>query len=325
MKINESQIRNIVEEYHSDALERARDARHLQHAPKTVEKDPLAVVIEAILQVSHLTPPLQTGETAAVTLSRPKTAALIFDRVWGQPNDIGFALEAPLELAMYLPSLLDLLADPKSRKEPSNPSEDPPALIAQISSEKILAEIYRRAGLHVVPVFENATFRKTEYTHGNQAVLLHTIDNLDIIDEQSLEWDQVHEIRKDQPSRIALRNLSHWLDKEMVGQPANYISDELALRLDNYQRAVRKHGVKTVVGALQQVITPQYLAGASAVGAAVDFIMKQPFFSLLASGAVVLAGATLSLAEILLRREDVDLEHREVLYIYNLKKRREKR
>ena len=140
-----------------------------------------------------------------------------------------------------------------------------------------------------------------------------------IVDEDRLAWEQVQEFRRDARAHSAYRMFVHWLDGEMVGKPATFVADEIAARLERYDWALRKHGIETVTGALERTIQPGLLAGASAVGASLQFITTQPVWSLLAAGSFVVGGACLSLAKVLLARKDVELAHREIAYVQHAK------
>jgi hypothetical protein len=43
-----------------------------------------------------------------------------------------------------------------------------------------------------------------------------TLENLQIVDEKGLSWDQVVSFREDTEARKKYRRFLHWLDKEMV-------------------------------------------------------------------------------------------------------------
>ncbi|MEA2465378.1 MAG: hypothetical protein QOJ98_3125 [Acidobacteriota bacterium] len=60
----------------------------------------------------------------------------------------------------------------------------------------------------------------------------------------------------------------HWLDNEMRGRTAAFIADELAIRLEDYEWSLRKHGIATVTGTLEHLLDAKFLGAGSAVVAA---------------------------------------------------------
>ena len=178
-----------------------------------------------------------------------------------------------------------------------------------------LAGDYRRRGARVSPLYDSVAKRDTEYNPGDQAAIVAIAEGLLVADEDRLAWEQVLEFRRDASAHSAYRMFVHWLDAEMVGKPATFVADEIAARLERYDWALRKHGIATVTGALERTIQPGLLAGASAVGASLQFITTQPVWSLLAAGSFVIGGACLSLAKVFLARKDVELAHRDIAYV----------
>jgi hypothetical protein len=60
--------------------------------------------------------------------------------------------------------------------------------------------------------------------------------------------------------------------------------------------------------------------GTSVTSAAIDFVTKEPMWSLLAAGGLIIGKASLSLAKILLRREDIRHTYSEISYVHEIRK-----
>ena len=76
-----------------------------------------------------------------------------------------------------------------------------------------------------------------------------------------------------------------------------------------------------MIGALERLVAPGLLTGASAVGAAMQFVMSQPVWSLMAAGGLLIGGAALSLGKVALARKDITMGHREIAYVHDIKRR----
>jgi len=171
------------------------------------------------------------------------------------------------------------------------------------------------------PLYGSTEARDAEYRSGDYGVIIAIADNVMVVNEDSLKWDQVKEFRLDTVARKAYRRFIHWLDKEMSGKPAVFVADEIATRLDRYTWALQKHGIETVTGVLDRTIKPATIASASALGVTLQFFMNQPIWSLLASGGLLLGSAALSLSKVALARKDIEMNHTEIAYVHQVKTR----
>jgi hypothetical protein len=53
----------------------------------------------------------------------------------------------------------------------------------------------------------------------------------------------------------------------MSGKPIEYVTDALGNRLEDYQRSLKKHGIATLLGTLQDLLDPKFLMALSSAGA----------------------------------------------------------
>ncbi len=260
------------------------------------------------------------GETVAIS-RKPKTTALCYDRLWSPLNDVvpepvrcwggtvgeHLALSGlvsmydklltreesdgrarphtrcPFEQSLYdhvAPMLksgpyeLELAGTPKSEAEFVDGFE--------LSMRAIAESFARTHGSAMVPVFGSAQERDRVYTHGDRTAVLSALMDLQLADEESLPWDQVLTFRADNESRRKYRRLLHWLDGSMLGKSQPFIEDEISQRLEDYERALKKHGIKTVIGTIEEALDGKYILGAGAFA-----LVGHPILAVLATGLLV--------------------------------------
>lgn len=73
------------------------------------------------------------------------------------------------------------------------------------------------------------------------------------------------QFRDDEDSQGKYKRFTHWLDKNMVGKSQSFIEDEISIRLENYEQALKKHGIKTILGTIQEALDGKYLLSAGAL------------------------------------------------------------
>lgn len=281
---------------------------------------------------SRISLPLEPHEKAIVTLAEPKSAALFADRVWSvgyvgnQHEDINLTFGWEVAYDVRLRALFDLgvleaEADGTMHEITNAPPASPNFTKWLGSVSQDLAAQYRIRGANVSPLYDSAAARDAEYARGDRAVLLAIADGVMVVDENALTWDQVRQFRQDSEARASYRRFVHWLDREMVGKSATFVADEISSREERYKWALRKHGIDTVVGALERAIAPSTLASASAAAAAIQFVMNQPLWSLLAAGGLALGSGAISLAKVALAHEDIKHANQEISYVQEVKRR----
>jgi hypothetical protein len=131
----------------------------------------------------------------------------------------------------------------------------------------------------------------------------------------------VIEFRRDSEAKKKLRRFRHWLDRDLVGKSVQYVADEIAGRLEDYEWALEKHGIQTVTGTLSDLLDPKVLGGglvalvggAAAVG---------EFWGAVAATGVLAGKATLSCASRLIDLHDAGRgPNAEVAFVHELKKK----
>jgi hypothetical protein len=238
----------------------------------------------------------EAAETVAVTLDNPKTGALFFDRLWyapcmedGPPNEVMVWGATDVEI---WPIVIGLALAP------------PNPLSLRMRD----------------PMYESADACVREYRVGETETIVTAVENLGIVNEARLDWQQVMDFRNDPDAKIRLRRMRHWFDFELVGKPMSYVTDAIATRLDDYEWALKKHGIETVTGSLSEVLDVRFLSAASAAMAGLA-VAGGPSWAAIGAAGLLLGKATLSVTTKL-----VDLEDRkrgkgsEVAFIHELKR-----
>jgi hypothetical protein len=273
-------------------------------------------------------PSLAPNESPAVALRSPKTAALFFDRVWGGldmeiPRHIAFwgagsnmEIGIAAMLAMMTPAADDRSADSTERDPEMNANAD--AHIPD-ATRVIAEEVSAARSSAVIPVYSSNEDRDREYAAGDRAALVAIVDDLQVVSEHDLTWEQVVALRADHQSRFHLLRMRHWLDREMAGKSRSFVEDEIALRLYNYERALQEHGVSTVIGTLASTLDSKVLLGGPAAIAARSYAGIGAW-ALFAGAGIVVSKVAIHFAEQMLSYGELR-EGSEICFLAAIKRR----
>jgi len=313
------------------------------------ERTKLAVSLAHHLD-THFGPVLPSSmETCAAAGSNSKTAALFFDRVWAPPN--GGGLEVPPDILFFGGSepeqfmaaaniisktypvsdenFIRCLGDPlitKHIRSAFGGRTDFSGISEEKLGTKLLSDIlFSIRGINVSPMFSDREQVDREFVAGNEECVFTAVSNLDVVNNDSLTWDQIREFRRDVDAKQKLRRMRNWLDTEMVGKPISYVSDTIATRLDDYEWALKKHGIETVTGTISDLLDYRFLASA---GSIVGGLLAGGLWAGAGSGLAELTATGLVIAKttVSLVNRRVDLADRkrgqgaEVAFVHELKK-----
>jgi hypothetical protein len=173
----------------------------------------------------------------------------------------------------------------------------------------------------VIPIYRERQQFEDEYKAGERSILTALIRDVALVDEDKLEWEQVLAFRADKESKWRFRRFVHWLDADYPGKSEQFIREAIELRLEDYEAALKKHGIRTLTGALGTVLDEKALVIAAIAAGAAATLAAGPL--LIAAGAILpLAGK--AALEIVTSRLDLDDVKRgpnsEVAFIHELKK-----
>jgi hypothetical protein len=181
---------------------------------------------------------------------------------------------------------------------------------------KSFSETY---GIPVAVICTSEKERDNLYKEGDRKVVVSILSDLEIVDEGKLTWQQVIEFRKDKKSLQKYRRLLHWLDKEMVGKSQAFIEDDIVQKLEDYESALEKHGLKTVLGTIEEVLDGKYLLGASGIVGSFS-IAGYPGLGVLAGAGLMVGKMAVKLGQIWLDFNDAERgANSEISWVYEVK------
>lgn len=244
------------------------------------------------------------NDSIAISLNSPKIAALAFDKVLrlmpyagGIPDEVAFSCSTTLEQLLPCVAVLKHIAE--KRGIPSI-EEQVTAVEARNDIQSFVRLLSEDIGcaLGRVPTAYYDTYNAFagEYAAGPQHVIFATLNDIPTVSESQLEWDQVLEFRRDMDSQLKYRRLVRWIDGELKAKSVTEVQDSLLLKLDDYEWGLKKHGIKTVTGALSCVLDPKFLSATSVVAGAAG-VASGPLLGALTGVCVVAGKALVSFGE----------------------------
>ena len=92
------------------------------------------------------------------------------------------------------------------------------------------------------------------------------------------------------------------------------------IRLGDYERALKKHGIKTVVGTIEETLDGKYLLGASGIAGSLT-LAGHPVLGMLAAGFLIGGKIGVKLMQTKLDFDDVERgPNSEISWVYEAKK-----
>lgn len=292
-------------------------------------------------------------ESLAIALTCPKTAALGYERVWTldtrTPSSIILPVPSyfawivcfgilfaqsiqdvcddkpdpvtttPEQFAGYVAQKLAAMEPEGIRSELAELGQSQVAASMDQLSRVIAREFHCDHSLHAVPVYHAIEDLNKEYKAGDHSIIIAALADLPVPDEQSLSWEQVLEFRRDHSCFLKYKRLAHWLDANMPDFSLSYVRDELTIRLADYDIALKKHGVKTVLGTLTSLVDSRALLGGSAAIASLSYAIDREW-ALVAGGAILVGRAAVSVAKALIDGQEARAQnHPEVAFVAELR------
>ncbi|MGD0596611.1 MAG: hypothetical protein ABSA64_03690 [Sedimentisphaerales bacterium] len=183
---------------------------------------------------------------------------------------------------------------------------------------------FGKYGMPVSVVCDSGKERAKLYKEGNREVVASALSNLEIVDERKLTWQQVIEFRKDKISLKKYRRFLHWLDKEMIGKSQKFIEDDIAQKLEDYGSTLKKHGIKTVIGTIEEVLDGKYLLGTSGVIGSFS-LAGYPGLGILAGAGLMIGKMAVKLGNTWIDYDDTERGvNSEISWVYEVKEKLKK-
>ena len=168
--------------------------------------------------------------------------------------------------------------------------------------------------------YANKTSQQADFSSGPRSVLTAALTNLQIVKEEDLSWEQVEEFRRDDSARQKYRRLVRWIDRELECNDCAAIEDMIAIRLDDYEWALKKHGLKASLGSLSSVIDPKFLSATSVAVGGITLAAGE-IWGLFVGTSIVIGKVAAEFATMKIDGEDERREKNfEIAYVHEVKK-----
>lgn len=163
-------------------------------------------------------------------------------------------------------------------------------------SIRYVAEVYGHKGYNVIPLYGMSERFDNEFGEGLQIGYEASLNTISIVAPENLTIEQVIDFREDAEAVRQYRSLRLWLRDGLKAQSVEHATDIMSQKLEAYEWAIRKHGLKTLTGALSAVVDSKTLI-AIASGAGLTALMAGPMWAALASGLLVCSRSLAWIAE----------------------------
>ena len=277
------------------------------------------------------------NQTVGIALVNRKTSALFFDRIWSAspyfsdqvPSDIGIFGATEFETWPFV--VRAFIDESKIEKEIPDIVADGYTDLEQLSQadagddfnwlERGISTALRHAhGIESVPIYSSSKDLNKEYKAGDTAAIIASIQNLKIVDEEKLSWDNVREFRADREASVKLRRMRNWLSAELVGKSVSEVEDAISTRLDAYDWALKKHGILTVSGTMSDMLDPKALTAAASAMAGLAY-SEGSLWAAIGGVSIVLGKTAVGVARRLVDLRDAERgPNSEVAFVHELKK-----
>jgi hypothetical protein len=245
-----------------------------------------------------------------------KRAALLFDRIrkpWLSHDD-----SIPTSLLFDIPNnrsnfntvwekyLNELFKkDKMSKHMPQNiPTAGETLNVINEFQLRVTVESFLLAGYTVTPVYNSQQRFFLDYPAGNNIVYQAALENLPEIIEDQVSWEQVIEFRSDKDAIRKYRALRLWLEYSLSAQSVENARDLIARGIEDYEWAIRKHGLKTATGALSSIFSLNGLISLTA-GVGVGAAIGGPVWSALTGAIFTVGRASVWVAERMIEKQDI--------------------
>jgi hypothetical protein len=167
-----------------------------------------------------------------------------------------------------------------------------------------LHRIVLGCGLPVVPLFQSHVAYDQRVAPGSSIAFEAAIGSIPVLVEKDLSWEQVLEFRKDADAKRKLRALRTWLQTGLSAKSVAEAKEQIERRVDDYEWAIKKHGLRTVIGGLTAVLDSKFLVTAVGV-TGIAGLMVGPVWGAIAGGALTISKVSVWLTERRIEKLDV--------------------
>lgn len=179
---------------------------------------------------------------------------------------------------------------------------------------KYVESIKDRFDVDVTAIYHKPTKFEQDYKINRRAPDFNSIqfciDNVPEIDEELLDWDQVFAFRQDTVEVEKLQRFKLWFAADLSQKTEDEIVSTFEKNLDDYKRALNKHGILTSLGGFSTLIT---------ASSALFQLVEQGVFNQVIAGVSIAASLVYTVAEA--HTSHTETRRNPIAYIYDISKK----
>ncbi len=257
-----------------------------------------------------------SGQICAIARPRSvKAAALLYDRVWVPPARLRLTYVNDTYGDEPIPDevIFCIVEDARrvySRTCAAAAHGGGIAMAFQwpLVTRDLAVALRMSNGLAVVPVFDSEHDFTSSYLEGTELLYQATFANLPVADVRGAPWAQIVEFRHDSHAVERYRQLRRWWASGVKVTSLAQATDLVAQKVEDYEWALRKHGILTVTGALTQLLGLRTVV-AAASGTVVAALTGENWLGGLTSGLITCGPAAIWIAERRVALNAIPREH----------------
>lgn len=182
------------------------------------------------------------------------------------------------------------------------------------------SNVYNKLGISVIPTYADDDSFAIDFLDGNDVAYQAVINNVPVISEVKTTWEQIIEFRSDKETLRKYRDLRIWLKDGLNTDDVQQATDIIGQKLDNYEWALKKHGMETVSGTIAQVFDLKSTVFTGLISAT-GTVLGGPVWGAIAAGLSYTSRTCLYFIERMISLKDLKRDQNsEVAILHDIKK-----
>jgi hypothetical protein len=186
--------------------------------------------------------------------------------------------------------------------------------VTTVNRNRVIKELvteYKKEGIHLTPIYLTPTkYDEIKIVEEQEGVEI-CLDFIPDVVEEKLTWEQVLEFRKDKKTKMKLDRLRRWFKTDLLKKNEEEIKNILGQKLDDYQWALKKHGIQTVIGGSTSIMS--FISGPTLL----KLLTESPL-AMVSGGVAIGAGAIAWIGKKVI--EHTEIKRDPIAYIYEVRK-----
>jgi hypothetical protein len=244
-----------------------------------------------------------------------KRAALAFDRVYipsyveyrshgDPPPELSFGVSEADSLALKNAKIEKQLKVNANVESKSRSAEGVLLKVNYSLPLRTLVSAYVKSGITTTPFFPSEPQLSSEYGIGASAACMAVFEHIPTVIDSESTWEQIIEFRKDVDAIRKYRDFRFWYKDALHSISPREAAELIGKKVDDYEWAIKKHGLITKVGAVKQLFRIKTgVPIAAAFG--ISHSAAGPIWGALSAGLMLTAQITLHVAERFVDLEDL--------------------